>query len=71
MNNFLNSKLSKYIFYTLLVVCGFMYWYIGSSLILSDFNILNWQKSTIVLVASQSVLMAIGLPIIFYIRLNK
>ena len=71
MKKFLNSKISKYFFYMLLVVCGFMYWYVGSSLILNDFNALNWQKSTIVLVTSQSVLMAIGLPIIFYIRLNK
>jgi len=65
------KRLRSYTLYTLLALCGFMYWYVGSSLILNDFNILNWQKSTIVLVVSQSILMAIGLPWIVYIRLNK
>ena len=39
----------KHIFYVLLVICWFAFWYAITSLIIGEWNYVNWHKDVIVI----------------------
>ena len=50
----------KHIFYVLLVICWFAFWYAITSLIIGEWNYINWNKDVIVIYNSWSFTVGIG-----------
>jgi hypothetical protein len=58
MNKFKTIK--SYALYTVLAVCGFAIWYLGTSFVILDLNYVNWKESTRFLVISLGLLTSIA-----------
>ena len=50
------KTLKSYALYTLLAVCGFAIWYLGTAFVVLDLNIANWGEITRLLVVLFGVL---------------
>lgn len=50
----------KHIFYVLLVICWFAFWYVAVSLIVNEWNIVNWHKDLIAIYCTWSFTLGIG-----------
>tara|TARA_R110000851_G_scaffold136391_2_gene272003 strand:- start:149 stop:355 length:207 start_codon:yes stop_codon:yes gene_type:complete len=44
------KTIKSYALYTVLAVCGFAIWYLGTAFVLLDLNFANWGESTRLLV---------------------
>ena len=58
------KALTRYTLYTLLALCGFVIWYLGTAFVILDLNVLNWQKSTRFLVLLEGAVTSIGLIVV-------
>jgi len=54
------KTLKSYALYTLLAVCGFAVWYLGTAFVLLETNFVNWEKSTRLLVMLEGVITSAG-----------
>ena len=54
------KKLKSYALYTLLAVCGFAVWYLGTAFILLEMNFVNWEQSTRLLVILEGAITSAG-----------
>ena len=61
MENKKELSLKEYFLYTVLALCGFAIWYLGTAFVILDLNVVNWQESTRLLVLLEGTLTSIGL----------
>jgi hypothetical protein len=54
------KTLKSYALYTLLAVCGFAVWYLGTAFVLLEMNFANWEQSTRLLVMLEGAITAVG-----------
>lgn len=59
------KTIKSYALYTVLAVCGFAIWYLGTAFVLLDFNLVNWEQSTRLLVLLEGGLTSIGALVIY------
>ena len=64
MENKKKLNLKEYFLYTLLVLCGFAIWYLGTAFVILELNCLKWDASTRFLVLMQGAITAVGLVIV-------
>jgi len=69
MENKKKLNLKEYFLYTLLVLCGFAIWYLGTAFVILELNCLKWDASTRFLVLMQGAITAVGLVIV--VKLKK
>ena len=55
------KTIKSYTLYTVLAVCGFAIWYLGTAFVLLDFNFSNWGESTRFLVLLEGAITSIGI----------
>mgnify|MGYP001290865309 CR=1 FL=1 len=55
------KTIKSYALYTVLAVCGFAIWYLGTAFVLLDLNFVNWQESTRLLVLLEGTLTSVGI----------
>ena len=61
MKNNKELSVKEYFLYTLLALCGFAIWYLGTAFVILDLNVLNWEESTRLLVLLEGAITSIGL----------
>ena len=61
MENKKKLNLKEYFLYTLLVLCGFAIWYLGTAFVILELNCLKWDASTRFLVLIEGAITAVGL----------
>ena len=54
------KTLKSYALYTLLAVCGFAVWYLGTAFVLLEMNFANWEQSTRLLVMLEGAVTSVG-----------
>lgn len=54
------KTLKSYALYTLLAVCGFAVWYLGTAFVLLEMNFANWEQSTRLLVMLEGAITSVG-----------
>lgn len=59
------KTLKSYALYTLLVVCGFAIWYLGTAFVLLDMNFANWEQKTRLLVMLEGAVTSCGIVILY------
>ena len=64
------KTIKSYALYTVLAVCGFAVWYLGTAFVILDLNIINWQESTRLLVLLEGAITAIGFIAVTHINRN-
>jgi hypothetical protein len=50
----------RYAIYTLLALCGFAVWYLGTAFVLLELNFANWEQSTRLLVILEGAVTSVG-----------
>lgn len=68
MENKKELSVKEYFLYTVLALCGFAIWYLGTAFVILDLNIINWQESTRFLVLANGLLTSIGIVAVTYIN---
>jgi hypothetical protein len=61
MENNKELSVKEYFLYTLLALCGFAIWYLGTAFVILDLNVSNWEESTRFLVLSEGTITSIAL----------
>lgn len=61
MKNNKELSVKEYFLYTLLALCGFAIWYLGTAFVILDLNVLNWEETTRLLVLLEGTITSIGL----------
>jgi len=61
MENKKELNLKEYFLYTVLALCGFAIWYLGTAFVTLELNYLRWDASTRFLVLIEGVITAVGL----------
>ena len=64
MKNNKELSVKEYFLYTLLALCGFAIWYLGTAFVILDLNVSNWEESTRFLVLVEGAITSIGLVVI-------
>ena len=59
------KTLKSYALYTLLAVCGFAVWYLGTAFVLLEMNFVNWEQSTRLLVMLEGAVTSVGAIVIY------
>jgi len=59
------KTLKSYALYTLLAVCGFAVWYLGTAFVLLEMNFANWEQSARLFVMIEGVVTAVGVIAIY------
>jgi hypothetical protein len=54
------KTLKSYAIYTLLAVCSFAVWYLGTGFVLLEMNFANWEQSTRLLVILEGAITSGG-----------
>jgi hypothetical protein len=54
------KTLKSYALYTLLAVCGFAVWYLGTAFVLLEMNFANWEQSIRLLVMLEGAITSVG-----------
>ena len=54
------KTLKSYALYTLLAVCGFAVWYLGTAFVLLEMNFANWEQSTRLLVMLEGAITSVS-----------
>ena len=71
MENKKELSIKEYFLYTVLALCGFAIWYLGTAFVILDLNVVNWQESTRLLVLLEGTLTSIGIVAVTYINRNQ
>jgi len=53
------KTLKSYAFYTLLAVCGFAVWYLGTAFVLLEMNFANWEQNIRLLVMLEGAITSV------------
>ena len=61
MENKKELSLKEYFLYTVLALCGFAIWYLGTAFVILELNCLKWDASTRFLVLTEGTITAVGL----------
>ena len=64
-------RIKEYILYTLLALCGFAIWYLGTAFIIMDFNPVNWSEATRFLVVAEGLVTAITIVALTHLARSK
>ena len=64
-------SIKDYILYTLLALCGFAIWYLGTAFIIMDFNPVNWGEATRFLVVAEGLITAIAIVALTHLTRSK
>lgn len=59
------KTLKSYALYTLLAVCGFAVWYIGTAFVLLEMNFANWEQDARLLVMIEGAITSVGVIAIY------
>jgi hypothetical protein len=70
MENKKELSIKEYFLYTVLALCGFAIWYLGTAFVILDLNIANWQESTRLLVLLEGTLTSICIVAVTHIKRN-
>ena len=60
MGNKKELSIKEYFLYTLLALCGFAIWYLGTAFVILDLNPVNWDEATRFLVLSEGLVTAVA-----------
>ena len=60
MKNKKELSVKEYFLYTLLALCGFAIWYLGTAFVILDLNPVNWDEATRFLVLSEGLVTAVA-----------
>ena len=61
MENKKELRIKEYFLYTVLAVCGFAIWYLGTAFVLLELNFTKWEESTRLLVLLEGTLTSVGI----------
>jgi hypothetical protein len=56
--------IKSYALYTVLGICGFAIWYLGTAFVLLDLNFTNWDEGTRLLVLLEGSVTSIGIILV-------
>ena len=71
MENKKELSLKEYFLYTVLALCGFAIWYLGTAFVILDLNCLNWDASTRFLVLIEGAITAVGIVALTHLARSK